>query len=168
MNPGSTARQVALITAGAAVLLGVVLFLLPGGSDLTPMDFIADRRSVLQFCDPENFRPLPAAQGRPAVTLAQEGVRTAFTLTTVSGRPIGARDLLPRGHPVVRVLVSGPSGGAALAAEAEPGRRKGEWLLNLGAAKAGSYQVRATFMPEATGRETEARAEIVVAARQPR
>jgi hypothetical protein len=160
-------RQAAAITLGAgAVLAG--FYLLPAGSSLTPMDFLGDEHAVLQFCDPLNSRPLPVIAGRPAVTLALApsspsvpggAVEAVFTLTTISGKPIGPGDLLPRGHPEVRIAITGPAGITVHPEGATPGRIPGQWMANFAPQGAGTYKMTATFTPAVTEKEITAAAD---------
>jgi hypothetical protein len=166
----SPLRQGAWITLGAGVVLGGFL-LLPAGSSLTPMDFLADRGAVLQFCDPQNSRPLQASAGQGPVTLAvtagpDEGRGVAatagFTLATASGKPICARDILPRGNPEVRVSIQTGAGGRLGAAWVRPGRRPGQWTFGFTPPGPGRYRVEAAFTPVATGKEQRCAADFVV------
>jgi len=155
-------RQSALITFGAGIVLAG-FYLLPAGSTLTPMDFLADKATVLQFCDPLNSRPLVADAARPAVTLAVTDAskvdaasrRVVFTLTTISGKPIGPADLLPRGHPQVQLSIIDPAG-TPYQARATPRKKPGEWTFDFARQEPGLWHVDATFTPAATGKEVTA------------
>jgi hypothetical protein len=155
-------RQAALITFAAGALLAG-FYLLPAGSTLAPMDFLADKATVLQFCDPLNSRPLLADAARPPVTLAVVDAskvdaasrRVIFTLTTISGKPIGPADLLPRGEPDVGLLITDHAG-IHYQERATPGRIPGEWTFALAQQRAGLWHVIATFTPAATGNEVTA------------
>jgi len=163
MSPALPWRQAAFITLGAAAALAG-FYLLPAGSSLTPMDFLADKATVLQFCDPRNTRPLEVSAARPAVTLALAKAltvdaasrRVIFTLTTISGKPVGPADLLPRGQPKVRVAITGQAGAEAFSGVAAPGARSGEWSVDFVPLAAGRYHIAATFTPAATGSEIAA------------
>ena len=147
-------RQAALPTLAAALLLAGFHFL-PRGSTLSHMDFLADKATVLQFCDAQNSRPLAAAAGGEPVTMIltppgaalPAGARTVLLrLTTISHKPIGPDDLLPRDHPAVRLAIFDPAGTLLPPNEALPGKTPGEWTFRL-APKAGTYRVSASFTP---------------------
>jgi hypothetical protein len=156
MGVGAAWRQAALITLGAGAVLAA-WHLLPAGSSLTPMDFLADEHAVLQFCDPLNSRPLPVVAGRPPVTLAATG-QGVFTLTTISGKPIGPADLLPRGHPDLRLTITDPAGASVRVANVAPGRIPGLWAADFAPQQGGIYRMTAAFTPIATEKETTAAA----------
>jgi hypothetical protein len=156
-------RQAALITFGAGIVLAG-FYLLPAGSTLTPMDFLADKATVLQFCDPLNSRPLVADAARPPVTLAVNDAfkvdaasrRVLFTLTTISGKPIGPDDLLPRGHPEVLLTLTDSAGTRYDPVRATPGAKVGEWTFAIEPKGPGLFHVVAMFTPTATGNEVTA------------
>ncbi len=154
--PGARPRS---ITLAAALLLAGFHFL-PRGSSLTPMDFLADKATVLQFCDARDSRPLAAAAGGEPVTMiltppAADGRTASLRLTTISHKPVGPDDLLPRNHPVVRTAIVDPAGTRLPPTDARPGKIPGEWTFRL-APTAGTYRVSASFTPAATGAEISA------------
>src|SRR5665213_2385796 len=118
MSADRPRRQAALITlAAAGVMVGFQF--LPRGSSLSPMDFVADRETVLQFCDALNARPPPAATAPAAVTMvltppgplrAGEPAEMGLRLTTISRRAIGPDDLLPRRQGSVELAIADPAG----------------------------------------------------------
>ena len=155
-------RQAALITLVAAGVLVGFRFL-PRGSSLSPMDFVADRDTVLQFCDALNSRPPPAAIAPRAVTLvltppgplhAGEAGVVRLRLTTISRKTIRPEDLLPRRQPDVELVVTDPAGRRLPSVRAKPERPAGEWSFRFAppaGAAAGRYRVSASFTPAVTG-----------------
>ena len=73
---------------------------------------------------------------------------------------IGPGDLLPRGRPDIRLLVTGPSGEPAGPSSVGPGPRPGAWILRFKPGRPGTYHVKVTFIPEATGRDWSAEADL--------
>ena len=163
MNAAFPWRQASLVTLAAAVLLAG-FHLLPRGSTLSPMDFVADRETVLQFCDALTSRPPPSAAVVEPVTmilaplgpLHPGGSGTVLMrLTTISRKPIGPDDLLPRNRPAIRLAITDPAGARLSSVHALSGRKAGEWSFRL-VPKAGVYRVSASFTPAVTGTEISA------------
>jgi hypothetical protein len=160
----------ALITAGAAILL-VALRFLPSGPHLTHMDFISGGPEALEFCDSRNpkFLPVVARSSPVTMTLDSEMPLTAggtenltLVLRTVTGKPIGPDDLLPTATHPINLLAVDPRLLDFQAFPAVPGSRPGEWRFTFTPRRIGLYRIFADFTPAATGREMYASAEVLV------
>ncbi len=155
--------RIGLLSLGAAGLFGAYS-LLPAGSRLDHMDFLADKASVLQFCDPQNVRPLPTQAGRPAVAMTVQRVpgapagKAVMTLTTISGKPVGPADLLPVGGRKISLEITDAAGGAVHPGSVVPASKAGEWTFQADLAGKGPWRAVATFTPAATGKTLTAEA----------
>ncbi|WP_438479097.1 hypothetical protein [Oleiharenicola lentus] len=153
-------KQVALITV---VALGVyfAIRLMPTASNLNHMDFRAEGKGMIEFCDPANPQFIPVVAVRSPVQLALKSSRAPavnqpieFTLTmqTSGGKPIGPADLLVAHTRKLHLLVVDPTLGDYQHVHPEPGRKNGEWIFTLSPEKPGTYRVFADFTPAATAR----------------
>jgi hypothetical protein len=163
-------RQIAGITAGAAILL-LALRLLPAGPRLTHMDFVVGGPGALEFCDALNPRFLPVVTRSSPVTMVLDSAmplaagspqEVALTLETSTGKPIGPSDLLPTATQKINLLGIDPSLGDFQAFSAVPGSRPGQWSFAFTPQRTGIYRIFADFTPTATGQEMYASADLPV------
>lgn len=166
----SSRNQVALITAVALVLyLGIRL--LPGGSNVSHMDFRVEGKGAIEFCDPANPQFIPVVSVLSPVVMAlktdreparDEPVEFTLTLRTASGKPIGPADLIVAHTRKLHLLVVDPTLSDYQHIHPEPGRHDGEWTFSLTPRRSGVYRVFADFTPAATQRGLYAAADFSV------
>lgn len=164
-------RQTVVLTLGAVVLF-VVVRLLPTGTNLSHMDFRAQGRNVIEFCDPLNPQFLPVVTVRSPVTMtvttdveaaARQTVHATLTLVTSTGKPIGPADLLVAHTQKLHLLIVDPTLTDYQHVHPVPGHRPGEWTFLFTPRFGGSYRLFADFTPAATGRGLYASTDLPVA-----
>lgn len=163
-------RQVAAITVVAlAVYFGVRL--MPTASNLNHMDFRAEGKGAIEFCDPANPQFIPVVAVRSPVQLAlkaetapaiNQPVEFTLTMSTAGGKPIGPADLLVAHTRKLHLLVVDPTLNDYQHIHPEPGRKNGEWKFTMSPQRPGTYRVFADFTPAATARGLYASADFEV------
>jgi len=152
-------RQLALLTLGA-IALYVGVRLLPIGTNLSHGDFRVAGGNAIEMCDPARPAFIPVVNVRSPVDLkltpsSPPGVDqpTRFTLrmATISGKPVGPRDLAISHTELLHLLVADPSLGDYQHIHPVPGREFGTWEFEINPHRAGLYRVFADFVPIATG-----------------
>ncbi|MEY2879930.1 MAG: hypothetical protein RLZZ15_2310 [Verrucomicrobiota bacterium] len=162
MTLGATERrQLAWITGGA-VAVYALLRLLPTGTNLSHMDFRADAKNSIEFCDPLNPQFIPVVAVASPVTMAlralagapRAGTEAAFALTlaTAAGKPIGPQDLAVSHTRKLHLLVVDEALRDYQHVHPSPGARAGEWRFSFSPRAGGNYRCFADFTPSATGR----------------
>jgi hypothetical protein len=164
-------RQTALLTLGAVALF-IGIRRLPIGTNLSHMDFRAQGKNVIEFCDPLNPQFLPVVAVRSPVTLtvttdaepaARQTVGATLTLTTSTGKPVGPADLLVAHTQKLHLLIVDPTLTDYQHVHPLPGRLPGEWTFQFVPRLGGLYRLFADFTPAATGRGLYASADLAVA-----
>jgi hypothetical protein len=163
-------RQTLLITVGAiAIYAGVRM--MPTASNLNHMDFRAEGKGAIEFCDPANPQFIPVVAVRSPVQVGlksdrppaiNQPVEFTLTLTTAGGKAIGPADLLVAHTRKLHLLVVDPTLNDYQHVHPEPGRKPGEWVFKLTPARPGTYRVFADFTPAATARGLYASADFEV------
>lgn len=163
VSPSKPPRQVpwrqALWITLAAIALYIVVRRLPTGTNLSHMDFRAGGSSV-EFCDPANPQFMPVTTVRSPVEMtfaggevsAMQPAHLVLTLKTMTGKPIGPADLLVVHTQKLHLLVIDPTLTDYQHLHPSPGKKPGEWLVELTPRRAGQYRVFADFTPAATAR----------------
>jgi len=167
---GSQKRQLALITLGAVALyFGVRL--LPIGTNLGHGDFRVTGGNAIEMCDPARPAFIPVVNVRSPVDLtltpaspamAGQPVRFTLRMNTISGKPVGPRDLSVSHTELLHLLVVDPSLGDYQHVHPIPGREYGTWEFEITPQRAGLYRVFADFVPIATGLGLYAHADFTV------
>lgn len=163
-------RQIALITAAATGLFAGMRWL-PTGTELSHMDFRVDAPGSIDFCDPSNpqFIPVVAVASPVAMTLhapaaiAGRKVQARVMLTTASGKPIAAEDLLVVHTERLHLLIVDPSLTDYQHVHPQPSGVMGEWTFAFTPAHGGTYRIFGDFTPAATNRGLYANADMEVA-----
>jgi hypothetical protein len=167
-------RSTALITLGAAAVLGLYC-LLPSGGRLTHMDFLADNATVLELCNPLNALPPPVVTGsRLPVTMslvsiapaqAGEVVRGTFELRSISGKAVTPADLRSIAGRKIRLTVRSQVYDTDSAPRDQyhrpdpfnaVGVHPGQWDFSFRPSGPGPYRITAEFTPVSTGKPLEA------------
>jgi hypothetical protein len=167
--PAAQWRQVAWITAGAIAIFIAFRFL-PTGTNLSHMDFRAEAKNAIEFCDPANpqFIPVVAVPSPVTMTVFHAGGALAagrpaqlrVTLATRSGKPIGPEDLAYTHTRRLHLLLVDASLQDYQHVHPEPGARPGEWAFAFTPQRGGDYRVFADFTPAATMRGLYAAADL--------
>jgi hypothetical protein len=148
-----------LITLGAIVLY-VGVRLLPIGTNLGHGDFRVTGGNAIEMCDPARPAFIPVVNVRSPVDLklapasppvAGQPVRFTLRMNTISGKPVGPRDLSVSHTELLHLLVVDPSLGDYQHVHPLPGREYGTWEFEMTPRRAGLYRVFADFVPIATG-----------------
>jgi hypothetical protein len=164
-------RQLALLTLGALALY-VGVRLLPIGTNLGHGDFRVTGSNAIEMCDPARPAFIPVVNVRSPVDLKLApastpavGKPTHFVLrmSTISGKPVGPRDLVISHTELLHLLVVDPSLGDYQHVHPVPGREYGTWEFEITPHRAGLYRVFADFVPIATGLGLYAYADFIVA-----
>jgi len=164
-------RQTALLTLGAVALF-IGIRRLPTGTKLSHMDFRAQGKNVIEFCDPLNPQFLPVVAVRSPVTMsvatetepvARQTIRATLTLVTSTGKPVGPADLLVSHTQKLHLLIVDPTLTDYQHVHPVPGRRPGEWTFEFAPRLGGLYRLFADFTPAATGRGLYASTDLAVA-----
>ena len=164
-------RQSTLLTLGAIALF-IVVRRLPTGTNLSHMDFRAQGKNVIEFCDPLNPQFLPVVAVRSPVTMTvrtdaepttRQTVRATLTLVTSTGKPVGPADLLVAHTQKLHLLIVDPTLTDYQHVHPVPGRRPGEWTFQFVPQFDGLYRLFADFTPAATGRGLYASTDLAVA-----
>lgn len=151
--------QLLLLTLGAVALFAGAR-LLPIGTNLSHGDFRVTGRNAIEMCDPARPAFIPVVDARSPVVLRLDagsapatGRATRFTLSmaTLSGKPVGPRDLAVSHTELLHLLVIDPSLGDYQHLHPAPGRVYGTWEFEMTPRRAGLYRVFADFTPVATG-----------------
>lgn len=162
-------RQIGWITAGAvAIFIGFRL--LPTGTSLSHMDFRADAKNSIEFCDPANPQFIPVVAVPSPVTMTVSGadpmlaagrrVKLRVTLATRSGKPIGPEDLVYTHTRRLHLLLVDATLQDYQHVHPEPGARRGDWDFAFTPQRGGGYRVFADFTPAATMRGLYAAADL--------
>ena len=168
-------RQSLLLTLGAVALF-VGIRRLPTGTNLSHMDFRAQGKNVIEFCDPLNPQFLPVVAVRSPVTMsvtteadptAHQIIRATLTLVTSTGKPVGPADLLVAHTEKLHLLIIDPTLTDYQHVHPVPGRRPGEWTFQFAPRFGGLYRLFADFTPAATGRGLYASTDLAVAGAGP-
>jgi hypothetical protein len=163
-------RQSVLLTLGAVALF-IVVRRLPTGTNLSHMDFRAQGKNSIEFCDPLNPQFLPVVAVRSPVTMtvrtdaepaARSTVRATLVLATSTGKPVGPADLLVAHTQKLHLLIVDPTLTDYQHVHPVPGRRPGEWTFQFAPRFGGLYRLFADFMPAATGRGLYASVDLTV------
>ena len=163
-------RQSALLTLGAVALF-IVVRRLPTGTNLSHMDFRAQGKNVIEFCDPLNPQFLPVVAVHSPVTMtvtteaepaARQTIRATLTLVTSTGKPVGPADLLVAHTQKLHLLIVDPTLTDYQHVHPVPGLHPGEWTLQFAPRFGGLYRLFADFTPAATGRGLYASADLTV------
>jgi hypothetical protein len=161
-GPALAARQrwqIAGITAGA-LLVWLGLRALSGPPTLSPMDFVVGGSDALQFCDPNHPRFLPVVTRSLPVTLKVAPSGDRLMLTTVTGKPVGPRDVAPTDGFPLRLFLVNRALTRFYAAEPGPADRPGEWRLAFDRRTPEPLRIFADLTPAALGREIYASADL--------
>jgi hypothetical protein len=160
-----------LLTLGAIVLF-IIVRRLPTGTNLSHMDFRAQGKNVIEFCDPLNPQFLPVVAVRSPVTMtvateaepvARQTIQATLTLVTSTGKPVGPADLLVAHTQKLHLLIVDPTLTDYQHVHPVPGRRPGEWTFQFAPRFGGLYRLFADFTPAATGRGLYSSADLAVA-----
>jgi hypothetical protein len=163
-------RQTALLTLGAVALF-IGIRLLPTGTNLSHMDFRAQGKNIIEFCDPLNPQFLPVVAVRSPVTMtvqteaepaARQTVRATLRLATSTGKPVGPADLLVAHTQKLHLLIVDPTLTDYQHVHPLPGPHPGEWTFQFDPRFGGRYRLFADFMPTATGRGLYASTDLAV------
>lgn len=163
-------RQLALITLGA-IALYVGVRMLPIGTNLGHGDFRVTGGNAIEMCDPARPAFIPVVNVRSPVDLRlvpasppAVGQPNRFTLrmATISGKPVGPRDLSVSHTELLHLLVVDPSLGDYQHVHPLPGAEYGTWEFEMTPQRAGLYRVFADFVPIATGLGLYAHADFTV------
>jgi hypothetical protein len=163
-------RQSLLLTLGAVALF-IGIRQLPTGTNLSHMDFRAQGKNVIEFCDPLNPQFLPVVAVRSPVTMtvtteaepvARQTIRATLTLVTSTGKPVGPADLLVAHTQKLHLLIVDPTLTDYQHVHPVPGRRPGEWSFQFAPRFGGLYRLFADFTPAATGRGLYASTDLAV------
>ena len=166
-------RQSALLTLGAIALF-IVVRSLPTGTNLSHMDFRAQGKNVIEFCDPLNPQFLPVVAVRSPVTMTvttdaepavRQTVHATLMLATSTGKPVGPADLLVAHTQKLHLLIVDPTLTDYQHVHPVPGRRPGEWAFQFTPRFDGLYRLFADFTPAATGRGLYANVDLPVSGR---
>jgi len=164
-------RQSVILTLGAIALF-IVVRLLPTGTNLSHLDFRAQGKNVIEFCDPLNPQFLPVVAVRSPVTMTvttdgepavRQTVHATLGLATSTGKPIGPADLLVAHTQKLHLLIVDPTLVDYQHVHPLPGRRPGEWTFGFTPRLGGRYRLFADFTPAATGRGLYASTDLAVA-----
>jgi hypothetical protein len=164
-------RHLALLTLGALTLY-VGMRLLPIGTNLGHGDFRVTGGNAIEMCDPARPAFIPVVNVRSPVDLklapvstpaVGEPTRFALRMLTISGKPVGPRDLAISHTELLHLLVVDPSLGDYQHVHPVPGREYGTWEFEITPRRAGLYRVFADFVPIATGLGLYAHADFTVA-----
>ena len=169
------ARALKLTAVFTVVAIGAFLGIrklpLSSGS-LHYTDFHAGGKGFLEFCEPGSpqFAPVDAVRSPVRLAIATEGepraggmVGARLTLTTSSGAPVTAADLLVVHTEKLHLLVIDASLDDYHHLHPAPTAVPGEYAFAFNPRSAGRYRVFADFTPRATGRALYAGAELMVA-----
>jgi len=151
--------QIAGITAGA-LLVWLGLRSLNGPPTLSPMDFVVGGSDALQFCDPNHPRFLPVVTRSLPVTLKVAPAGDRLMLATVTGKPVGPRDVAPTDGFPLRLFLVNRALTRFYAAEPVPADRPGEWRLGFDRRTPEALRIFADLTPAALGREIYASADL--------
>jgi len=163
-------RQLGLITLGAIALF-IIVRLLPIGTNLGHGDFRVAGGNVIEMCDPARPAFIPVVNVRSPVELRLEPdgtpqtgmpVRFKLRMNTISGKPVGPRDLVVSHTELLHLLVVDPSLGDYQHVHPRPGKEPGNWEFEMTPHRAGLYRVFADFVPIATGLGLYAHADFTV------
>ena len=163
-------RKTGLLTLGAIALF-VVIRWLPTGTNLSHMDFRAQGKNVIEFCDPLNPQFLPVVTMRSPVTMIvttdvapamRQAVQATLTLVTSTDKPIGPADLLVAHAQKLHLLIVDPTLADYQHVHPVPGRHPGEWTFEFTPRFGGRYRLFADFTPVATGRGLYASTDLTV------
>lgn len=164
-------RQTALISAVALLVFVAVRKLPPGGGALHYTDFHAGGKTFVEFCEPGSPQFAPVDRVHSPVALAivagaplRENLPAQLTarLTTSSGRPVTADDLLLVHTQKLHLLIVDAALDDYQHVHPAATARPGEFAFAFTPRHAGRYRVFADFMPRATGRALYAGAELIV------
>lgn len=152
-------RQIALLTLGAiALFIGVRM--LPIGTNLSHGDFRVTGGNSIEMCDPARPAFIPVVNVRSPVDLrltpysppaVGQPTRFVLRMATISGKPVGPRDLAVSHTELLHLLVVDSSLGDYQHIHPVPGREYGSWEFEIAPRRAGLYRVFADFVPIATG-----------------
>jgi hypothetical protein len=161
-----------VITVVALALFLLLRWLPLADGALHYSDFGAGERGFLEFCEPGSpqFAPVDRVHSPVALTLrADEPLRLGVTawvtaqLTTASGKPITADDLLVvHTRKLHLLLIAAATLDDYQHVHPEPGTESGKFVFSFTPREAGRYRVFADFMPRATGRSLYAGAQLEV------
>lgn len=163
-------RQFLLLTLGAIALF-LVMRALPIGTNLNHVDFRVTGKNAIELCDPSNPAFISVVDVRSPVTLRltpaappakDRATRFVLSMATLSGKPIGPRDLAINHTRKLHLLVIDPSLGDYQHVHPEPGHVDGTWEFEMTPHRSGLYRVFADFIPAATGRGLYAYADFEV------
>ena len=163
-------RQSLVLTLGAVALF-IGIRLLPTGTNLSHMDFRAQGKNIIEFCDPLNPQFLPVVAVRSPVTMtvnteaepaARQTVRATLRLATSTGKPVGPADLLVAHTQKLHLLIVDPTLTDYQHVHPVPGRHPGEWEFQFDPRFGGLYRLFADFTPAATGRGLYASTDLTV------
>lgn len=161
-----------LIITLAAIGIYVGLRLLPTGTNLSHMDFRAQGKNSIEFCDPLNPQFIPVVAAQSPVTLrvacattptVGRAVSAVLSLRTSSGKPVAPEDLLVVHTRPLHLMIVDPTLTDYQHVHPEPGRTAGDWTFSFTPHRAGTYRLFADFTPVATGRGLYASADVLVA-----
>ncbi len=165
-------RRTGVITAVAiAAYAGIRALPLSGGS-LHYTDFDAGSTSFLEFCEPGSPQFAPVDRVRSPVTLtlrpsaparAGESVEVVAILTTSTGKPLPADDLLVVHTEKLHLLLVDPTLDEYHHVHPRPTSSPGEYAFSFTPRGAGRFRVFADFVPRPTGRGLYAGASLDVA-----
>ncbi|HEY3756696.1 MAG TPA: hypothetical protein VGL42_11155 [Opitutaceae bacterium] len=141
--------QVGLIAVGGAAVVFAVWRLQPRQGALGPVDFTAGGPDALQFCDPLHPKFIAVTDKTSPVVLAAEdgGATGALVLTTATGKPVGADDLVGG---QLRLLAVDATVDRVEVGDAAFSGKRGRWIWPV---PAGTIRIFADFTPRAIGRE---------------
>jgi hypothetical protein len=157
----------------AAVALYTTLRLLPTGTNLNHMDFRAQGKNSIDFCDPSNPQFLPVVAVRSPVEMrlatktaprSGEPVNGTLTLMTTSGKAIAPADLLVVHTRPLHLMIVDPTLTDYQHVHPEPAATPGDWTFGFTPRLAGTYRLFADFTPIATARGLYASADLEVPA----
>jgi hypothetical protein len=151
--------QIAGITAGA-LLIWLGLRSLGGPPSLSPMDFVVGGSDALQFCDPNHPRFLPVVARSLPVTLKVAPSGDRLILTTVTGKPVGPREVAPTDGVPLRLFLVNRALTRFYSADPAPAERTGEWRLDFDRRAPEALRIFADLTPAALGREIYASADL--------
>jgi hypothetical protein len=170
--PAPVWRQTVVITLAAIALFFLVRWLPLADGSLHYSDFGAGERGFLEFCEPGSpqFAPVDRVHSPVTLTLRTDEplrldgpARVTAQLTTASGKPITADDLLVvHTRKLHLLLIAADTLDDYQHVHPEPGDEAGTFVFTFIPRRLGRYRVFADFMPRATGRSLYAGAELKV------
>lgn len=152
-------RQLVLLSVGAIALF-IVVRMLPIGTNLSHGDFRVAGGNVIEMCDPARPAFIPVVDVRSPVDLTLspdvppavgQPLHFVLTMATLTGKPIGPRDLALSHTELLHLLVIDPSLGDYQHIHPKPAKKYGSWEFDMTPHRAGLYRVFADFVPFATG-----------------